>query len=85
MSKLNGNSTSGKEVMRQRRLHDLNGGLVFVDRRLGHNFMLTLATGYKDFSAHKFYLNNNVAIKKVFNDLKQIISLSDIKFMEEPT
>jgi hypothetical protein len=38
-------NTYGREVMRQRRLHGIENGIVIMKRELGHNFMLTLATG----------------------------------------
>ena len=45
----------GKEVMKQRRHHEIENGLVIMQKNLGHNFMLTLATGYKNFSPYKFF------------------------------
>lgn len=66
----------GKEVMRQRRRYDINSGFVVLDRHLGHNFMLTLATGYKNFSAHRFYLDHMEAVNRIFVDLKNLITPS---------
>lgn len=65
--------SSGKEVMRQRKLHDINNGLVFMHRELGCNYMLTLATGYKNFCAYKFFLDKEIAITKLFSDLISLI------------
>lgn len=65
--------SSGKEVMRQRKRHYIENGIVVMHRNLGHNFMLTLATGYKNFSAKKFYLENHHSIKKIFDDLIDLI------------
>lgn len=65
--------SSGKEVMRQRKRHYIENGIVVMNRNLGHNFMLTLATGYKDFNAKKFYLENRHSIKKTFGDLIDLI------------
>ena len=67
-------SSAGKEVMRQRKLHEIENGLVLIKRNLGTNFMLTLATGYKDFDAYKFFISHRMAINHVFDDLISIVS-----------
>jgi len=56
---------------------------VVVQRNLGHNYMLTLATGYKNFNSRKFYLNNQCAISTVFKDLVRLISSSTKEFQVE--
>lgn len=66
----------GKEVMRQRRRHDIENGLVLMDRNLGCNFMLTLATGYKNFLPYRFFIDNNQAIDRIFQDLKKLVGPS---------
>lgn len=63
----------GKEVMRHRRKHGIQNGLVIMDRTLGHNFMLTLATGYNKFDGYKFYYEQRQAIDSMFADFKSII------------
>lgn len=72
--------SSGKEVMRQRRRHYIENGIVVMHRNLGHNFMLTLATGYKNFNARKFYLENHRSIKKTFDDLIDLITPCSAEF-----
>lgn len=67
-------NSAGKEVMRQRRLHEIENGLVLIKKNLGTNFMLTLATGHKDFDAYKFFIAHRPAINLVFNDLVGLIS-----------
>lgn len=67
-------SSAGKEVMRQRKRHEIENGLVLIRRDLGTNFMLTLATGYKDFDAYKFFINHTTAIGHVFDDLISMVS-----------
>lgn len=66
--------SAGKEVMRQRKKHEIVNGLIVMDRKLGYNFMLTLGTGYKNFKPYRFYLDNKNAIDHLFVDLKDIIS-----------
>lgn len=70
----------GKEVMRQRRRHEIENGLVIMQRSLGHNFMLTLATGYKNFTPHRFFVENHQAIYRMFNDLITLVSPSTIQY-----
>lgn len=62
-----------KEIMRQRKKYEIENGLVIMDRQLGHNFMLTLATGYKGFKPHKFYLDYRSSIAKIFDELKEMV------------
>lgn len=61
--------SQGKEVMRQRKCYGIENGIVLMRRELDHNFMLTLATGFKHFRPQKFFLENQQAISKVFDDL----------------
>lgn len=67
-------NSNGKEVMRQRKLHDINNGIVLMQKNLGYNFMLTLATGYKNFDAYKFFIDNHAAMQRVFCDLISLVS-----------
>jgi|GEM_PF-958719 len=66
--------SAGKEVMRQRRLHDIENGIVVMRRLLGHNFMLTLATGYKNFEPYKFLIDNHDSINRIFNDFTELVA-----------
>lgn len=70
----------GKEVMRQRRLHYIENGIVLMRKNLGCNFMLTLATGFKNFNTQKFYCDHQPAIKKMFDDLICLVSPSTQEF-----
>ena len=63
----------GKEVMRQRKLHQIENGIVVIEKSLGENFMMTLGTGFKNFEARKFYLRHQSAIYRILKDLKLII------------
>lgn len=64
----------GQEVMRQRRRYEIENGLVLVRKHVGYNFLLTIATGYKNFSPYKFLIDNDTAIKRVFDDLIALVS-----------
>jgi len=66
----------GKEVMRQRRRHEIENGLVLMHRNLEHNFMMTLATGFKNFAPYRFFLDNQTAINRIFDDLINLVSPS---------
>lgn len=67
-------NNSGREVMRQRKLHGIENGLVFMERKLSHNFMLTLGTGYKGFNTYKYLIDHHIAIQKVFSDLISLVT-----------
>lgn len=64
----------GSEVMKQRRRHEIENGLVIMRKNLAYNFMLTLATGYKNFSPYKFFIDKHTAIERIFNDLIKLVS-----------
>ena len=64
----------GSEVMRQRKKHQIENGLVLVRRNLGHNFMMTLGTGFKNFQSHKFFLDYRESTYKIFDDLICLVS-----------
>lgn len=66
----------GKEVMKQRKRYEIENGIVLMRRNLGHNFMLTLATGFKNFQPYKFFINNQTAINAIFDDLISFVSPS---------
>jgi hypothetical protein len=67
---------AGKEVMRQRRRYDIENGIVIMKRSLGHNYMMTLATGHKHFKPYKFLIDNHPALSMAFNDLIALVSPS---------
>lgn len=67
-------NSAGKEVMRQRKLHDIENGIVMMRRSLGHNFIFTIATGYKGFKPYKFYIDNHQALNRTFDDLVSFIT-----------
>jgi len=73
----------GKEVMRLRRLYEIENGLVIMRKNLGHNFMLTLATGYKNFSPYKFFIDKHVAIDRIFSDLINLVSPATKKYQTQ--
>ena len=61
-------------------LHGIENGIVIMKRELGHNFMLTLATGYKNFDSYKFFIDYNTTIQMVFGDLIKTIRSSTKKY-----
>lgn len=63
----------GSEIMNQRKKHFISDGIVIVDRRLSHNYMMTLATNYTKFEAADFYLKNYASIHKIFADFISMI------------
>lgn len=63
----------GKEIMRQRRLHEIENGIVVMRKNIGHNFILTLGTGYKNFSPYKFFVDKHEGINRVFDDLISLV------------
>lgn len=63
----------GKEIMRQRKFHEIDKGLVVMERHLTYNYMLTLATHYSKFDSRAFYFKYKPQICELFNDLKQIV------------
>ena len=42
--------------------------------------MLTLATGYKNFDAYKFFIDNHAAMQRVFGDLISLVSPGTKKY-----
>lgn len=66
----------GKKIMQERKRHEIENGLVIMDRQLGFNYMLTLATGYKNFNPRRFYLDHYCSIEKIFDDLKEMVKPS---------
>lgn len=67
-------TSAGKEVMHQRKLHEITNGIVVMYKRLGHNFMLTLATNFSNFQGDRFYIEKNKEIYQVFNDLISFVA-----------
>lgn len=63
----------GSEVMRQRRRYEIENGLVIMRKNLGHNFILTLATGYKNFLPYKFFIDKHRVIEIIFDDLIELV------------
>ncbi len=64
----------GSEVMRQRKKHQIENGLVLMHRNLGQNFMMTLGTGFKNFQSHRFFLDYQKSVYRIFNDLICLVS-----------
>ena len=77
---VNPEDSFGKEIMLQRKRHEIENGMVIMDRQLGHNFMLTLATGYKNFKPHQYYLDYKGVISKIFDDLKLMVKPSTLHY-----
>lgn len=70
----------GSKVMQERRRYGIENGMVLIRRHLGYNFMLTLATGYKNFQPYKYLLEHQQSINYVFNDLISLIKPVSEKF-----
>lgn len=62
-----------KEIMRQRKRHAIENGIVIMQRHLSHNFMLTLATGYKQFLPYRFLRDHHGTLALIFADLIQLV------------
>ena len=73
-------NSAGEEVMRQRRRHEIENGIVLMRRSLGYNFILTLATGYKNFKPYQFYIDYHDAINRTFDDLTAMVTPSTKKY-----
>jgi hypothetical protein len=66
-------SSIGSEVMLQRKKHQMRNGIVVMDRRKTHNYMLTLATDYKEFNGPDFFLKYHADIFRILKDFSLII------------
>lgn len=64
----------GKEIMRQRKRFGMLKGLVIMERHLGYNYMMTLATGYTNFDAFDFYMRHTKDLKIILSDLKKLLA-----------
>lgn len=73
-------NSAGQEVMRQRKLHGIENGLVFMRRNLTHNFMLTLGTGFKNINTYRYLIDYHPHVQKVFDDLIALVSPSTRKY-----
>lgn len=74
----------GAEIMRQRKLHNINNGFVLVEKHMGFNFMLTMATGYKKFAGRNFFFDNHQEITKIMRDLKRLIAPVTKNYQYQP-
>ena len=72
-NELDYNDSFGNKVMQERRRYGIENGIVLIRRHLGYNFILTLATGYKNFQPYKYLFANQQSINYVFNDLISLI------------
>lgn len=63
----------GNEIMRQRTRYGISNGIVIMDRRVSHNYMLTLATDYSKFSGHDFFIQHHSDLKRIFADFIALI------------
>lgn len=73
-------NSRGKEVMKQRRAHEIANGFVIMRRTVGHNFMLTLATGYKNFNSYRFYIDKHLSICRIFDDLISLVKPATMEY-----
>ncbi len=85
MDELDWVDSLGKEVMLQRKRHEIDKGMVVMDRHLTYNYMLTLATHYTQFDGHAFYLKYCAQIRRVFDDMKLILEPVAIDFRTHET
>lgn len=56
-------------VMRKRKKFGIHNGLVFVDRGLGFNILITLGTGYRSFNPISFVRKNIFKLKNIKLDM----------------
>lgn len=67
-------NSAGSEVMRQRKKHYIMNGFSLIKRELDKNYVITLGTGYKKFSARQFYLKNHNRVNTFFlNTTKHLL------------
>lgn len=76
-------NNAGQKVMRQRKLHGIENGLVFMRRNLTHNFMLTLGTGFKNINTYRYLIDHHQNVQRVFDDLIALVSPSTKKYQIE--
>lgn len=62
-----------REIMLQRKKHELNDGIILVERHLGCNLMLTICSGYSKFDSYEYFQENAIALKRAFDDFKLIM------------
>ena len=72
--------TNAEYIMNKRRKHGIVNGIILMKRDVGHNFMLTLATGYSKFNPYSFFTFNEKSCHRVFKDLIKVISPVAIKY-----
>ena len=66
-------NTLGHKIMLERRKYGIRNGLVLVDRRLSHNYALTIATDYRRFNSRDFLIRHHAEIYRAFNVARSII------------
>lgn len=64
----------GNKIMLERKRYGIRNGIVLMNRGVSYNYMLTLATDYRQLNGNEFFLEYNDSIVRVFNDLIKIVS-----------
>ncbi|MES2998676.1 MAG: hypothetical protein V4700_05070 [Pseudomonadota bacterium] len=65
--------SSGKEVMRQRRLHGISNGLTFIHKEKQLKYMIMLTTGFSKFDHFTFLKKYYSKLDRLTHDLTKII------------
>lgn len=63
----------GKEVMRQRSLHGIKNGLMFIHKQRYLNYMIVLATGFSKFNHYSFLTKYYTQLTRLKNDFSKLI------------
>ena len=71
----------GKEIMRQRILHGMKNGLLFIHKQQHLKYMIVLATGFSKFNHYSFLSKYYIQLTRLKNDLTKIIE-RDIHFIK---
>jgi len=77
LDELEVSSSFGEFIMKKRQSYNIRNGIVFVQRNLDHNLLITIGTGYRKFKPVKFFMENfnsiNMAHKSVCEKMGHII------------
>ena len=59
-------NSGGAAIMLERKKYGIRHGIVLMDRKASHNYMLTLATAYSKFKEKDFLVKNRANLKRIF-------------------
>lgn len=67
--------SSGKEIMRQRRLHGMKDGILLIHKHLQLKYMVVIATGFSKFNYYTFLSKYYTQLIRLKKDLSKIIEI----------